>query len=248
MALLMLRVLAKILRHSRSTHAFPRFIRFVKTGLDGLTLDNGRLLSHIENPMKVWLTAVLTLTLFIGAGRQVLTQPTERPWEEPASLCGVSFQIMRGDWRILHSSPEPGSQTCAGSLRSRLYDKIVAEGAPDHFWNIRIDVHPKRLEDLMEELEIRREGDRWFVGEGARQQPAYQIIGPGWWGLKVDHYSFRTSIMLSAGERVSAETEGVWVVISSTTSTRTAELLAGQGSDDGPLQLLLNTFKFDKNP
>lgn len=48
------------------------------------------------------------------------------------------------------------------------------------------------FEDAMKMYDIRRDGDRWFVGEGAREEPAYEIKGPGWWGLRVDSLAIRS--------------------------------------------------------
>ena len=68
---------------------------------------------------------------------------------------------------------------------------LVGDG-PSHFWRIAVEVMPWTFESVMERYDVRREGGRWFVGEGAREAPAYEIKGAGWWGLRVDDLPIRS--------------------------------------------------------
>ena len=191
------------------------------------------------------LIALFAAAIVMAAEPQALTQQQERQWEEPATLCGVSFSIIRKEWVVLPEPPQSGLGVCGGSLRSRRYEAFMKSGSAGHHWNIAIDVYPQPLDELMELFDIVQEGNRWFMGEGARQQPAYEITGPGWWGLRVDEASFRSGAIDAQGRTFTFEAGGVRIVITSKESKRTVEIIEGDGAEQA-LALLLNTFKFDK--
>jgi len=207
-----------------------------------LRMQRGRYVWRKPVGCVALLLAVLLLSNAVRSSAQ-----NARP-EVPASLCGLSFMMtgsagnpVRSDWIVSPSQPQ--SDACRGEVKSRLYDKLVRTDDPIHFWMISVDVLPKKFEALMEDYDVHRSGDRWFVGEGARESPAYEIKGPGWWGLRVDHFGFRGRSRAATG---SFETEAVWVLISETGGNRTAHLMAGSGADDELLSLMLNSLRFDR--
>jgi hypothetical protein len=166
---------------------------------------------------------------------------TDRHWERSISLCGVSFKAP-DDWIASRDPQRPYRETCSLELKAKNYDRLLGRDSPVHFWMISIEVLPETFEELMDSYDIHREADRWFVGGGAREQPAYEIKGPNWWGLRVDHFSMRSSAREGSG---SFESEAVLAIMSSTTSKHTAVAVAGSGADDQPLPLMLNTFRFE---
>jgi hypothetical protein len=180
--------------------------------------------------------------LVLGAAPVVSAQQParrERSWEVPVTVCGLSFRTTN-DWVL---TPESKGQYsgCQAQLRAKNYDRLVGSNDPVHFWMIGIEVQAKRLDDLMDFYDIAHEGDRWFVGPGARERPAYEIRGAGWWGLKVDDMSMRSS---SRGGSGSFESSATWVLATNTGSAQTAIFVAGDGSTDQALPLLITTLKF----
>lgn len=168
-------------------------------------------------------------------------QRKDRHWETPVSLCGLSFMI-GADWVATRDSGRMAAGECRASVKHRRYDKLVERNAPQHFWMIAVAVEPRSFDETTEYHEVRREGQRWFVGEGAREAPAYEIKGRGWWGLRVDSLSFRSGPREGSG---SFESGGTFVVISPNADRRTVTLLAGNGADDEALPLLLSTLTVD---
>jgi len=130
-------------------------------------------------------------------------------------------------------------------LEPKNHDALVRQDKAVHFWTIEILVQAKTFEELAEEYDIRREKDRWLVGEGAFEQPANEIRGSNWWGLRMDHFRIRSSNLSDTG---SFESEAVWIELLSTASKRTANVKAGFGADAGPLALILRTIRFDPSP
>ena len=186
--------------------------------------------------------SIAALVLVGGAAVAASGQTPEsqaRPWEISVTVCGLSFK-RTAEWLIADEKTDPRTRECSADLRSRSYDRHMGRNEPVHFWKIAIDVVPKPLDELMAQRDIRREGDRWFVHEVAGGALAYEIRGPGWWGLRVDDMPMRSS----AREGGTFESGAVWVAITHTTGRQTAFFVAGSGADDGPLQLLLNTVKF----
>jgi hypothetical protein len=165
---------------------------------------------------------------------------SNRAWERSISLCGVSFKAP-DDWIASRKPKVAYRDTCEVELKAKNYDRLVGQDEPVHFWMISLEVFPETFEEFIESFDLRREGDRWFAGAGAREQPAYEIKGPNWRGLLVDHFSARSSTRRNG----SVESEGVLVIMSSTTGKQTAVALAGFGADDQPLPLMLNTFRFE---
>jgi hypothetical protein len=162
--------------------------------------------------------------LVLGAAPVVSAQQParrERSWEVPVTVCGLSFRTTN-DWVL---TPESKGQYsgCQAQLRAKNYDRLVGSNDPVHFYDIA------------------HEGDRWFVGPGARERPAYEIRGAGWWGLKVDDMSMRSS---SRGGSGSFESSATWVLATNTGSAQTAIFVAGDGSTDQALPLLITTLKF----
>jgi hypothetical protein len=179
-------------------------------------------------------------SLMIAGAPTHTTQVRDRPWERSASLCGVSFKL-GNDWVAERDSGSAAGGQCRGVIKHRRYDTLVGHEDPSHFWTIAVAVAPRSFEATMDLHEIRREGHRWFVGEGAREAPAYEVKGPGWWGLRVDELAIRSGPRIGAG---SFESEATWVLISGTTGG-TVTLLAGEGADRDALPLLLNSLTFD---
>src|SRR5688500_2635194 len=126
----------------------------------------------------------LSTLLLINAVVQGTAQEPDRHWERAVSLCGLSFKVP-SDWVVSRDARPPGHAHCHGTLKSKLYDKLVTRDTPGHFWMISVEVLPNTLEEVMESYDVVRDRDRWFVGMGAREQPAYEIKGPGWRGLRV---------------------------------------------------------------
>jgi hypothetical protein len=192
-------------------------------------------------PFALVLLAVSALIMQQSVAPVTPKEPaTERHWERSILLCGVSFKAP-DDW-IASRLEAPYRKFCSLELKAKNYDRLVGRDRPVHFWMIGIDVFPETFEELMDSYDIHREGDRWFVGGGAREQPAYEIKGSNWWGLRVDHFSMRSSAREGSG---SFESDAVLVIMSSTTSKHTAVAVAGSGADDQPLPLMLNTFRFE---
>ena len=184
-------------------------------------------------------------TAVLLAGTLLQAQPASVPsdnrhWEVPASLCGLAFKIPE-DWVVERDAKVASSGRCNGALKAKQYEKLVKKDDPAHFWMVQVEVTSETFESAMEGHEIRREGDRWFVGQGALGQTAYEIKGPGWWGLRVDGRSIRSGPRVGHG---SFESEADWVIISSTTSKTVATFLAGS-SDSAILPLLLSTARFE---
>ena len=155
----------------------------------------------------------------------------------PVFICGLSFRTT-GDWVVSRDPPRVLKGAGWGELKHRSSDKLVKSTRVSHFWMIEFDARALTFEEAMKMYDIRRDGDRWFVGEGAREAPAYEIKGPGWSGLRVD------SIEIRSGSP-SAASQAVWVLISSTVSNRTAKLVIGSGADEEALPLLLNSVRFE---
>ena len=170
-----------------------------------------------------------------------LSAQNARPWQVPASLCGLSFLV--SDRWIVSRDSVADRESCRGEVKSRFYEKHIGDNDPSHFWMISVEVIPKKVEDAMEYYDVHREGDRWFVGEGARESPAYEIKGPGWWGLRVDSFGIRSGSRGSVG---SFESNAVWVLISETGGNRTGHLMAGSGADDELLNLILSSLRFER--
>jgi hypothetical protein len=164
----------------------------------------------------------------------------DRDWEVPVAVCGLSFKTT-SDWVL---TPESKGQFigCQAELRAKNYDRLVRSSDPAHFWMIGIEVQAKPLDQLTDLNDIKHEGDRWFVGQGARERPAYEIRGAGWWGLKVDELSMRSGPRRGSG---SFESVATWVIATNTSGTQTATFLAGNGTTDQALPLLITTLKFD---
>ena len=179
--------------------------------------------------------------LVVALAPAVAGQPPQqdsRDWEVSVSVCGVSFKTTR-DWIL---SPESKGQFrgCEAQLRARNYDRLVGPSVPVHYWTIGIEVESKPFSQVVDANDIRHEGDRWFVGQGAFEKPAYEIKGPGWWGLRVDHFPIRSS----SREISSFASETTWIVAASDDGSRTAFFYGARGADDQALPLLLNSLKF----
>jgi hypothetical protein len=201
-------------------------------------LDNG----YMTNPsVAIWLAGSLLIQVVV----QESAQPSDRGSQTPVSVCGISFKVP-ADWIAERSAPGI-PEICLGEILHKRYETLVGDG-PSHFWRIAVEVTPWTFESVMERYDVRREGGRWFVGEGAREAPAYEIKGAGWWGLRVDSLSIRSGSLApySEGRFRSVESEAGWVIISSTASARTAWFLVGDGADREVLPLLLNTVSFDQ--
>jgi hypothetical protein len=195
----------------------------------------------MTNPsVAIWVAGSLLIQVVV----QESAQPRDRGSETPVSVCGISFKVP-ADWVAERSAPRI-PDICLGAIQHKRYEMLVGDGA-SHFWTIAVEVMPWTFESVMERYDVRREGGRWFVGEGARQAPAYEIEGAGWWGLRVDSLSIRSGsrVPRDGGWR-SVESEADWVIISSTASARTATFLVGDGADREVLPLLLNTVSFDQ--
>jgi hypothetical protein len=186
---------------------------------------------HIE-----WLDAAA----LAQSSRQTVPRTQARHWEASVSLCGLSFQAP-SDWTASREERLSSEKSCVVNLKSKNYDRLVGRDYPAHSWTISIEVYQKSFEELVDDEGIIREGDRWFVGEGAFEQPAYEIKGPNWWGLRVDHFPMRSSTRANG----SVQSEAVWMILSSTASKQTATVMAGPGADDGPLALLLSSVRFE---
>jgi hypothetical protein len=163
--------------------------------------------------------------------------PAVRPWEVSVTVCGLSFRTM-SEWVVVDQSER--RDECGAALQSRNYDRLVGATRPLHFWRIAIQVVPKPMDEVLALHDVRRDGDRWFAGEVAGGAPAYEIRGSGWWGIRVDSLPIRSG----AREGGSFESGAVWVAMTSATGRRTATLLAGDGSLDVALPLLLNSVRF----
>ena len=177
----------------------------------------------------------LTCLLSLVVTHAALAQERERSWEVPVSICGLSFRTT-GDWVVSRDPPRVLKGACWGELKHRSYDKLVKSTGVPHFWMIEFDARALTFEEAMTVYDIRRDEDRRFVG--VHWSPAYEIKGPGWRGLRAD------SIEVRSGSP-SAASEAVWVLISSTVSNRTAQLVIGSGADEEALPLLLNSVRFE---
>jgi len=201
-------------------------------------LDN----SYMTNPSAaIWVAGSLLIQVVV----QEAAQPRDRGSATPVSVCGISFKVP-ADWVAERSAPRI-PEICLGEIMHKRYEMLVGNG-PSHFWRIAVEVTPWTFESVMERYDVRRESGRWFVGEGAREAPAYEIKGAGWWGLRVDGLSIRSGARKPRddGWAGSVESEAGWVIISSTASARTATFLVGDGADREVLPLLLNTVSFDQ--
>jgi hypothetical protein len=201
-------------------------------------LDN----SYMTNPsVAIWVAGSLLIQVVV----QEAAQPRDRGSETPVSVCGISFKVPV-DWVAERDSDPPIAERCGGAIQHKRYEMLVGDGAA-HFWRIAVEVRPRTFESVMELHDIRREGDRWFVGEGAREAPAYEIKGAGWWGLRVDDLPIRSGPRAGRDDLPgSFESGAVWVIISNTASEQTATFLVGDGADTEVLPLLLKTVSFDQ--
>ena len=177
---------------------------------------------------------------FAPSSQQAVPRKQARHWESSVSLCGLSFQAP-SDWIASREERLSSEKLCVVDLKSKNYDRLVGRDYPAHAWTISIEVYQKSFEELADDEDIIREGDRWFVGEGAFEQPAYEIKGPNWWGLRVDHFPMRSSTRANG----SVQSEAVWMILSSTASKQAAKVTAGPGADDGPLAMLLSSARFE---
>lgn len=180
----------------------------------------------------------------VGAFPQSPQEPVPRKetrqWESSVSLCGLSFQAP-SNWTATPEEHPSSEDSCGVDLQSKNYSRLVGRDYPAHAWTISIAVRQKSFEEVAGDEDITREGDRWFVGEGAFEQPAYEIKGPNWWGLRVDHFPMRSSTRANG----SVQSEAVWMILSSTANKQTATVVAGPGADDGPLAMLLSSVRFE---
>jgi hypothetical protein len=174
------------------------------------------------------------------SSQEAVRQKRTRHWESSVSLCGLSFQAP-SDWIASRQDRLSSEKLCVVDLKSKNYNTLVGRDYPNHSWTIAIEVYQKSFEELADDEDIIREGDRWFVGGGAFEQPAYEIKGPNWWGLRVDHFPMRSSTRANG----SVQSEAVWMILSSTASKQAARVTAGPGADDGPLAMLLSSVRFE---
>jgi hypothetical protein len=177
---------------------------------------------------------------FAQSSQQTVPPKRDRHWESSVSRCGLSFQAP-SDWIASPEERLSSDKRCVFALKSKIYDRLVGRDYPAHSWTISIEVYQESFEELAEDVAVIREGNRWFVGGGSSEQPAYQIKGPNWWGLRVDHFPMRSSTRANG----SVQSEGVWMILSSTASKETATVMAGPGADDGPLAMLLSSVRFE---
>jgi hypothetical protein len=177
---------------------------------------------------------------FAQSSQEAVPRKQARHWESSVSLCGLSFQAP-SDWIGSREERLSSEKLCVVDLKSKNYDRLVGRDYPAHAWTISIEVYQKSFEELADDEDIIREGDRWFVGEGAFEQPAYEIKGPNWWGLRADHFPMRSSTRANG----SVQSEAVWMILSSTASKQAARVTAGPGADDGPLAMLLSSVRFE---
>jgi hypothetical protein len=200
----------------------------------------------LKSRNQCFLTWPIVMVLAPASAFGIPGQQIQRPWEGSTTLCGVSFTIVKAEWVVVPDKPGGLSDICGGEIRHRLYDKLVEPRDPDHFWKISVEVFTKPFEDVKDLYEIRRENDRWFVGDGASEAPAFEIAGPSWWGLRADHIAFRGYARNGGG--YVGMSDATWVVVASNTGERTAILTAGSGADDIAFPLLLNSLRFDPRP
>jgi hypothetical protein len=185
----------------------------------------------------------LDVAPFGRSSPETVPRKQTRHWESSVSLCGLSFQAP-SDWIASREERLPSPTLCMVDLQAKNHDRLVGRDYPAHAWTISIEVRQKSFEEVAEDEDIIREGGRWFVGEGAFEQPAYEIKGSNWWGLRVDHFPVRSSIHANG----SVQSGAVWMILSSTASKQTATVIAGPGADDGPLAMLLSSVRFETKP
>lgn len=179
------------------------------------------------------LFSAAVLLLVLSALQESVTPPalkaTDRPNEPAISFCGVSFKVPDG-WIISPPQKQPRSpleQSCMLGLEAKDHDRLVGRDQPPHFWTIGVEVVKQSFDEILEVYDIRREGDRWLIDRGAEEQPATEIKGLNWRGLRVDHYSPDSPPLANH------ESEFVFVFISSTTSkATTAQIHVAFGPDD----------------
>jgi hypothetical protein len=182
------------------------------------------------------------IVLFFGVnalpGRAA--QQTNRAWEGTATLCGLSFTIVKNEWEVIPDKNASAPGECSGKLRHKAYEKLVHPDEPAHFYTVSIQVYSKTFEQLQDEYDVHREKDRWFVSP--YDAPAYEIRGSDWWGIRADSIEFR-AYARGGGGYIGAS-EAVWAMVSSTIGPRTAVLTAGSGAEEA-FSLMLSTLRFD---